>query len=779
MMSNIFLKAVCIVSCLLLGMDAVAATIGIVRDGPNAWYFAAQVDDFKAELAELAEGDYSVTYKEFSGEWDAESTKSAVRAALQDTEIDIVYTAGMAASMVARGLPDEERTKPMFGGAVQYSNVHDYPITAEGQSSVKNFAFIASPQRVAADLELLLRLKKADTIYVFIDGLFLEHLKDVEEITKAFEDSLGATIHFVAGADTVDSYMTDLPEEADVAYVSILGRLDEAKRREFYSELQKRKLVNVAMAGEQELKLGAMASLATDVRKPIARRIALNLHQLIKGAETADLLVYLPVEDRLTINMPAVKAIGWSPDYDTALEGIFIGVGALEGGESLTLVDAMRLAADHNVELAIAETQLATQRASERGAKSILRPNLSLKGEYGRTEIENRISADGPDETHGGNYGVQLTQILFNDAAWSGSKAANASTRAEELAVESARLDAMESAGVSFLQLLLNQALYRIQQENLRLTDNNLRLARLRKSIGAADASEVLRWESSAAQDRAALFQRDGDVRDGLAGLNRVLGTSQAQVWYPKDIELRDESFYFLDEEMNNSVNTYDEFQRYRDYLKVRAIQDAPELKQFDAALEAQGYILKQAKRERFVPEISGSTTWLRVPQGSNLTSDDEQDEWFIGVAASIPLFEGGGVKAKADEERTKLETLEHQRTQALQFIEQETVEVWNGIGSLHPSIRLSRQSRDAAREAYQVVRDRYSQGAATILDILDAQVQLLGQEQQTAQALYSYLINIVRLQRAVSWFEHEHSPEEQQKWADELKQFLNAKETP
>jgi outer membrane protein len=759
--------------------DTCAATIGIVRDGSNSWYFNEQVDDVKAELAKLSDGDYLVSYKTFSGDWKTEEIEVALNNAMQDPDVDIVYAAGMAASLIARMLPEAERSKPVFGGSVVYSEVREYPITPEGGSSVPNFSFTASPQRIMSDLELLYRLTEAKTVYVLIGPLLKKHFKVVDEVVIRNAEDMDLTLRFVSIDDATPPFLSQIPDDAEAVYVGILGRLGADERRALFKELQARKLVNVAMAGERDIVFGAMASLASDIRQPISRRIALNLHQLIKGANTSDLPVYIPVQDRLTINMPAAKEIGWSPDYSIALEAIIVGMGALEGGQPLSLTAAMNLAAAENVELAIAQARLDTQRASEQRARGALRPSVSLEGAYGQTEISHQDALEAPDEIHGGNYGVQLTQILFNDSAWSGAKAATALARAEEWAVESARLDAMEAAGMAYYNLLLRQDLYRIQQEHLRLTDNNYRLARLRQSIGAADPSEIYRWESSAAQDRAALFKEDGELRDALAELNRILGVSQDSVWSPEDVDMADESFHFLDDEMSHDVKSYAKFKRYREYFRFRAASDSPELKRFDAALDAQGFAVKQVERRRFVPEISGITTWNRVPMGSSTTPDMDQDEWFIGIAASLPLYEGGAIRARADEEQAKLAELQNQRVQALQFIDQEAVGVWNNMGSQHPSIRLSRKSRDAAREAYAVVQDKYAQGAANILDMLDAQVQLVNQEQQAAIALYNYLINIIQLQRVVSWFEHEQSPEQRKRWADGLKQFLDEKEIP
>jgi outer membrane protein TolC len=75
-------------------------------------------------------------------------------------------------------------------------------------------------------------------------------------------------------------------------------------------------------------------------------------------------------------------------------------------------------------------------------------------------------------------------------------------------------------------------------------------------------------------------------------------------------------------------------------------------------------------------------------------------------------------------------------------------------LQSSHPNIGLSRTAADRAHKNLDVVRKKYAQGAVSILDLLDAQNQVLTQDQAAAIAVYTYLQDLVQFQRAISWFE-------------------------
>jgi outer membrane protein TolC len=56
------------------------------------------------------------------------------------------------------------------------------------------------------------------------------------------------------------------------------------------------------------------------------------------------------------------------------------------------------------------------------------------------------------------------------------------------------------------------------------------------------------------------------------------------------------------------------------------------------------------------------------------------------------------------------------------------------------------------------VTQDKYARGLVSILNLLDAQNQAFVANQNATIAVYTYLTDIINMQRAISWFEIEQS---------------------
>ena len=62
---------------------------------------------------------------------------------------------------------------------------------------------------------------------------------------------------------------------------------------------------------------------------------------------------------------------------------------------------------------------------------------------------------------------------------------------------------------------------------------------------------------------------------------------------------------------------------------------------------------------------------------------------------------------------------------------------------------------------------------AVSIVELLDAQNQLLIQKQSEATATYKYLKDIIAVQRAMSWFEYEKTSAEKKEWTQWLRNYF------
>ena len=148
-----------------------------------------------------------------------------------------------------------------------------------------------------------------------------------------------------------------------------------------------------------------------------------------------------------------------------------------------------------------------------------------------------------------------------------------------------------------------------------------------------------------------------------------------------------------------------------------------------------------------------------------------------FGIELSFPLFTGGARRAEVKKQEAQIRQLSEQREQALQQLELAALSAKNNIGSSHPNIRLNRVSLTAAENLYQSVLQKYSLGATDYLTLLDAQQALIVQRQQAALAVYQYLLEIHRVQRAIAWFEFDKSAEEKEAWINLLEHYLETGE--
>ena len=746
-------------------------TLAIVSDGPS-WYFDHFVEQMKTELLELAKGSYQVT---FLDGFNAGGSSAAVDGLLKDamaTGASVVYAAGITATERARALPEADRTKPVVAGALQLTDARGQPISKSGTSTIPNYTFITSPQRVAADLELAKRITGQPLVHVIIDATVIDEMEDLDQGKTVLETKFGVRMAFVTAGATAASALNNVPSDAKAAYVTILPRMPEAERKKLYAGLARRSVPSVSMHGEEDVRLGAMAGLAPDNTDAVARRSALNIYELFLGGDTASLPVYLPVQDHLIINASTASATGWSPDYDTALEAEFINepTGSFE---KITLEKAMAIAGKQNLDILVArEEEVIAIQETEIGRSALL-PQVSVSATDGRTRITDKADPLTPGSSNQTRFGLEVRQLLFNDEVFSGLKALRQSEAARHYDTLSARYDAAEAAALAFLDLLTARSLAEIEKENLRLTQNNLQLSRLRIEIGAAEPSEVFRWEQDRARGKATLIQRESDARDAEIELSRTLYLPLDTRWLPETIEVAEDHIALMDSYTKGRVTTRADFERFGSFLQFLALENSPELYAFDQLLAAQGIILGQKRRSYYLPEIALSAGFDRVFTGNSRTDTEGQNESSIGIQFSFPIFEGGKRKAEILQQNAVIRQLLAQRERAAQQIEQRALVAVTGIGSAHPNIRLSRAAYESAQKNYRSVQEKYSQGAASVLDILDAQAGLLQQKQQSAVASFTYLQEVIRAQRSIAWFEHQKSPAEKKLWGELFQTFM------
>ncbi len=166
-------------------------------------------------------------------------------------------------------------------------------------------------------------------------------------------------------------------------------------------------------------------------------------------------------------------------------------------------------------------------------------------------------------------------------------------------------------------------------------------------------------------------------------------------------------------------------------------------------AAEAQ---VKMAERQRaaaywrFAPVLGGNVTYRR----SNQTGfSGENDSWVMGLTLSVPLYDGG---KRYGELTAAAAAITAARSQAQACGDTTRSDVLRALGELraaHAALTVSRHREALARENQTSTQKAYQSGAASSLELLDA---------NTAFAQASLAVMAEELRRDLSWLALDHA---------------------
>jgi outer membrane protein TolC len=145
---------------------------------------------------------------------------------------------------------------------------------------------------------------------------------------------------------------------------------------------------------------------------------------------------------------------------------------------------------------------------------------------------------------------------------------------------------------------------------------------------------------------------------------------------------------------------------------------------------------------------------------------------WSVGVFLSLPVFEGGA--RIAETRRTTQETyrLQRDREATSDRIEQNARGATYQVAASRLAIDLARRAADAAERNLDLVADNYTLGRVSLVDLIDAQTTALAAELAAADAVNDYLLDLMRVERAVGRFMFFVSPADREAWIQELEAF-------
>ena len=749
---------------LLPEVSARQVRIAVVRDGPTA--AGDLVPGIDAELGRLLGGVDAVTFVEapqFNAGWDPARARTVLESALSDRTIDYVLVTGPLVFQEA-ARPDLKLTKPVVGAFIQRADLFCMPSDNASGTRKPNLSFVISPGGAASDIQTALEGIPFERAVIALDALYADHLEYLPALLRERGESLGVALTTWPVGSDVAAALAALPADAEWVFLAATPRLTADQRRALIAGLTERRLPTFSLLGHFDVELGALAASAPDLSQQLERRTALNIQQLIRGSSTGELPVVMQIDSRLLVNGRTASALGFALTQRVRATAQVLHPEALEpAGEPVSIQDVMEMVQAGNLQLAIPDADVERARQDVTRSRTPLLPQLNLDARYLNQGPETRRILAAENTL---SAGLHLGQMIYDDRAVSGYRSQQRFYEGRQADREAVRLDALSDGAGAFLTYVLSELLYRIEAENLQLTEDNLQLARVRYQAGIAGSDEVYRWQAELAQGQSALLGAARLVETSRIGFNQVLGTDQSRRWQPREIDLDPDVFYFLDGGLNDIFRRSARWQKFYDFAVGFAAEQAPELQSLDLTLEAQNIQLSFRKRRYWLPEFSAELSYrYDFYRSSDLSRDIADDIYFLGVKATYPLLEGFGKPAEVKSLQAGIQSFEHRKQLVHDLIERRTRSAIERISSSFPAIKLSRIAAANSARNLDVVQEKYALGAVDITRLLEAQNQNFRAEQNAAAAVYQFMLDLVEFQRAMSWFADEKSPEERQEF--------------
>ena len=386
---------------------------------------------------------------------------------------------------------------------------------------------------------------------------------------------------------------------------------------------------------------------------------------------------------------------------------------------------------------------------------------------------------------HNVDGGLTVRQLVFSQEAHANLSAQKSLQTSRERSRTALELDVALEAAEAYLNVLRGKTLEQVQQDNLDLTLASLRLARERERIGAAGPGERLRLESELAIRRADRIDAFARRSAAEVALNQVRNRPLDEPFATHEADLEGRA---LMEETRVSGYLADlgRSALLSDFLVDAALRLAPEIESLDAVVAARERLLDSTRRALYSPTVAlqgnVSTNVLREgagtspPQGLPVAGMPDYP-WSVGLSVSLPLYQGSSRFARREQAAAALARARLQRELAARSIEQN---VRVQLQFARASLAVVGETETAARTAersLKLVTEAYGQGLASVADLLQAQTGALLSARGVTNAMFDYLVNLKRVERAVGQFEVLSTPAQRADLLRRYREFANAPE--
>ena len=344
-------------------------------------------------------------------------------------------------------------------------------------------------------------------------------------------------------------------------------------------------------------------------------------------------------------------------------------------------------------------------------ARSGWAPQISARADAGVVETD--TSGIGRQRSYPKSVGVQFTQpLLTGGRTFFAVHAAEASVRAERQNLRLVEGQTLLAAVTAYFDVYRDRQLLKIAKENYRVLSTELRATIARTRAGELTRTDVAQARARRARSASDVERQRSLLEASIASYVRFMGRKPGRL---RQIPLRS--------------------------LKVpKGLRVAWSIGRAEHPSVVQALYNEQAARHtvdqergELMPRLDLTGSYTRATGDGAVGGGERTTTGEVIGRLSVPIYQGGGVRAR-------IRQAKHQHVQRLQLIEvarravrAEISSAWGDLAAARAQRMSDREEVRAARIALKGVRAEESIGQRTILNVLDAELELF--EARSTQA--------------------------------------------
>jgi outer membrane protein len=368
-------------------------------------------------------------------------------------------------------------------------------------------------------------------------------------------------------------------------------------------------------------------------------------------------------------------------------------------------------------------------------SRAALLPNIGLSGDINRNRYHNRSPQPGePENSYSTNktFVAQLTQAIYQRESFLKLEQTDSVVAQAKAQLTAAEQDLVLRVATAYFLVLGAEDNLEFVKGNKEAISRTLDQAKQRFDVGLSAITDVL--EAQARYDTAVsdVINAEKLLADAREALRELTGVA------PGVLEV-----------LKPEIPLNPPEPAVEDKWVGIATDQNPLLLAARAATEtARQEIDIQRAGHYPTVNLTADYTWLNNDFGGFGITQERNDS-AIGVQMTLPLYQGGLVVANTRQSQHQFNQAQENQVQQRRATERQARDYYRGVITgiskvlaLNQAVKSNEKAQEAAEAGFEV-------GTRTIVDVLDAQSNLLSAKRDYARSRYDYLLDMLRLKQA------------------------------